>query len=74
MSKSEPGAPNGKRRCRSRADTLLVFDPAQKVPDAILRAIVEEWLVPTLVEQFLAERGITQRPPDSKAQHSQMQG
>jgi hypothetical protein len=42
-----------------RTDTLLVFDSAQKVPDAVLGAILEEWLVPCLVEQFLGERGIT---------------
>ena len=50
----------GKSRTRRRrADTLLIFDPAQKVPRPVLDAIVEEWLVPCLVEQFLRERGIT---------------
>ena len=44
---------------RKRADTTLIFDPAQKVPGPVLDAILEEWLVPTLVEQFLRERGIT---------------
>lgn len=48
-----------KRRTRRRADTLLVFEPTQKVPDLVLNAILEEWLVPCLVEQFLRERGIT---------------
>jgi hypothetical protein len=48
-----------KKRTRRRADTLLVFDPTQKVPDLVLNAILEEWLVPCLVEQFLRERGIT---------------
>jgi hypothetical protein len=33
MPKAEPGAQKDKRRRRSRTDTLLVFDPAQKVPD-----------------------------------------
>lgn len=33
----------------------------EKLPDAILHAIVEEWLVPSLVEQFLLVRGITQQ-------------
>jgi len=47
------------RACRKRADTTLIFDPAQKVPGAVLDAILEEWLVPCLVEQFLRERGIT---------------
>ena len=59
MPESEPGVHKGKRRRRSRTDTLLVFAPAQKVPDAVLDAILEEWLVPCLVEQFLSERGIT---------------
>lgn len=61
MPKTEPGVQKGKRRRRSRCDTLLVFDPTQKVPDAILKAIVEEWLVPRLAEQFLMERGITRQ-------------
>jgi hypothetical protein len=52
----------GKSRTRRRrADTPLIFDPAQKVPGPapVLDAIVEEWLVPCLVEQYLRERGIT---------------
>lgn len=44
---------------RKGADTSLVFDPVQKVPDVVLHAILEEWLVPCLVEQFLRERSIT---------------
>lgn len=47
------------RTRRRRADTVLIFDPAQKVPGSVLDAILEEWLVPCLVEQFLRERGIT---------------
>jgi hypothetical protein len=31
----------------------------QKVPFPVLDAILKEWLVPCLVEQFLRERGIT---------------
>jgi hypothetical protein len=63
MPESEPGVQKVKRRRRSRTDTLLVFDPAQKVPDAVLGAVLEEWLVPRLVEQFLGERGITRNAP-----------
>lgn len=55
MQTSEPKS----RTRRKRADTALIFDPAQKVPSPVLDAIVEEWLVPCLVEQFLRERGIT---------------
>ena len=58
MSSTENNTPH-KRRTRRRADTLLVFDPTQKVPNLVLDAILEEWLVPCLVEQFLRERGIT---------------
>jgi hypothetical protein len=46
------------RTRRTRTDTEFIFDPAQKVPGPVLDAIVEEWLVPCLVEQFLRERGI----------------
>jgi hypothetical protein len=44
---------------RKRADTALIFDPAQKIPGPVLDAILEEWLAPCLVEQLLRERGIT---------------
>ena len=57
MSDSEPPLQKGKQRRRSRTDILLVFDPGQKVPEAALNAILEEWLVPCLVEQFRGERG-----------------
>ena len=60
MSSAGNGSPH-KRRTRRRADTLLVFDPTQKVPNLVLTAILEEWLVPCLVEQFFRERGITQQ-------------
>lgn len=56
--KTSPAAGKRIRRC---ADTLLVFDPAQKVPDSVLSAIIQEWLVPSLIEQFLRDRGITQQ-------------
>ena len=58
MSSTENDSPH-KRRYRRRADTLLVFDSTQKVPNLVLNAILEEWLIPCLVEQFLRERGIT---------------
>ena len=58
----DKGPTKKKRARRRRADTMLVFDPAQKVPDSMLNAIVEEWLVPCLVEQFVRERGITRDP------------
>jgi len=51
-----------KRARRQRADTVLIFDPRQEVPDTVLNAILETWLVPGLVEQFLCERGFTRRP------------
>jgi hypothetical protein len=56
---SESGSQNKTRPRRRRADTVLVFDSSQKVPDSILNGIIDEWLVPCLVEQFLRERGIT---------------
>jgi len=48
-----------KSRRHQRAGTTLVFDPAQKVPGPVLDAILEEWLIPCMVEQFLRESGIT---------------
>jgi hypothetical protein len=68
MSDSKPAVQKVKKRVRSRTDILLVFDPAQKVPDPVLNAIVNEWLIPTLVEEeFLCDRGFTQHPPHSLA-------
>ena len=37
---------------RKRGQITLVFDPTQKVPDHVLMAIIEDWLVPCLVEEF----------------------
>lgn len=59
MPNSEAGSQHKKRARRPRADLLLVFDPAQNVPGSLLDAVLEAWLVPCLVEQFLRERGIT---------------
>jgi hypothetical protein len=56
----EKSIPTNKRPRRKRAETLLIFDPAQKAPGPVLDAILEDWLVPSLVEQFLRERGFTQ--------------
>jgi hypothetical protein len=61
MSNPKPLVQKRKRRRRSRTDILLVLDPGQKVPEAVLNAILEEWLVPCLVEEFLLERGITRQ-------------
>jgi hypothetical protein len=53
-SKSESGDKNKKRSRKRRMDTILVFDPAQRVPDHVLKSIIDEWLVPCLVEEFFA--------------------
>jgi hypothetical protein len=58
---SESGPQNKTRSRRRRADTVLVFSSSQKVPDSVLNAIIDEWLVPSLVEQFLRERGVTRQ-------------
>jgi hypothetical protein len=36
-----------RRQCR---DTVLVVDAAQKVPDSVLKVIIDEWFVPYFVE------------------------
>lgn len=59
-------ASQAKPRTRRRADTQLVFGPAQKAPDQVLDAILEQWLVPALVEQFLCDLCIT---PQSLSAH-----
>lgn len=51
---------------RKRGQITLVFDPTQRVPDHVLNAIIDEWLVPSLVEEFSAElraRGILRTCP-----------
>ena len=57
MPGSETGPQNEKRGRRRRRDTVLVFDPTQKVPDSVLNAIMNEWLIPCFAEQFLREHG-----------------
>jgi hypothetical protein len=59
MPGSEAGPQKKTRSRRQRRDTVLIFDPKQEVPDPVLDAILKEWLVPCLVEQFIRERGIT---------------
>jgi hypothetical protein len=59
MQDAEPSTFQKSRVGRRRTDTTLIFDPAQKVPGPVLDAILEEWLVPSLVEQLLRERDIT---------------
>jgi hypothetical protein len=54
MPSSQRGLQNKKRARQQRTDILLVFDPTQKVPDAVLTAIVEESLVPCVLEEFVA--------------------
>jgi hypothetical protein len=61
MPDSESGPQNRTRTRRRRADTVLVFNPSQKVPHSVLDAIIDGWLVPCLVEQFLRERGVTRQ-------------
>jgi len=42
------------RQKHGRKDTVLIFGPTQKAPEPVLNAIVYEWLVPCLVEEFFA--------------------
>jgi hypothetical protein len=55
MSESRSGDKSEKRPRKRRTNTLLVFDAAQKVPDHVKKAIIEEWLIPCLVEEVLSE-------------------
>ena len=52
-SKRDSGDKSEKRPRKQRTDTVLVFDPTQTVPDYVLESIIDEWLVPCLVEEFL---------------------
>ena len=54
-SKPEPGVKSEKRPRRQRTDTVLVFDQTQTVPDYVLKSIIDEWLVPCLVEEVSSE-------------------
>ena len=53
-SKLASGDESKTRSRKRRTDTALVFDAAQKVPDHVLKSIIDEWLVPCMVEEFLA--------------------
>jgi hypothetical protein len=61
MPSSQTGLQNKKRARPQRVNILLVFNPTQKVPNTVQNAILKEWLVPCLVEEFLRERGFV--PP-----------
>lgn len=65
-------AKKGKKQKRNSRTTMLVFDPSQRVPDEVLEAILHEWLIPSLVEQFVREGDLTTQrtndcPQKSKA-------
>jgi len=51
-----PGARAGNVRRRQR-DTPVIIASGQSDP-AALKSVIREWLVPLLVRQFLAERGV----------------
>ncbi|HEX3742212.1 MAG TPA: hypothetical protein VHV29_21115 [Terriglobales bacterium] len=54
MADSEIRGQSKQRARRKLADTLLIFDPAQTVPETVLNAILEEWLLPCLVVNYFA--------------------
>lgn len=66
MPEPEAGAAKKKRTRRQRSEIVFVFDPAQKVPQALLNDILYGWLFPTLVDQFLEERGITRQALEAR--------
>lgn len=43
------------RKPRQHRDVVLVFDPEQQVPQHVMQAIVDEWLVPALIESYVRE-------------------
>lgn len=46
-------------RPRSRGVEIPLILPVRpEIPDETIRVIIDEWLVTTLVEEFLRERGI----------------
>jgi hypothetical protein len=61
MQEKEPDSSIKLRAGRRRTDAMLIFNDAQEVPDQVFDAILEEWLVPSLVEQFLRERNLTRQ-------------
>jgi len=48
-------------RSHHRSETSLVLPTAvnPKAAEAALRQVIEDWLVPNLLEEFLKERGVT---------------
>ena len=59
-SKPESDVKSEKRPRKQRTDTVLVFDPTQKVPDHVLESIIDEWLVPCLVGEFSLKRQLSE--------------
>ena len=62
--------PEEKNARRKRGQITLVFDPTQRVPDHVLNAIIDEWLVPSLVKEFSAELRARRKAPDLAARTS----
>lgn len=46
---------------RKRAETRLVLPPLanSQAAEAALKQVIEDWLLPRLLEEFLREKGIT---------------
>ena len=48
-------------QARSRAETRLAL-PSQANPEAaesVLKQVIEDWLLPSLLDEFLTEHGVT---------------
>jgi hypothetical protein len=46
---------------RKRSETRLVIPPSANLQasDAALKQVIEDWLIPSLLDEFLTEHGIT---------------
>jgi hypothetical protein len=57
--KSKPAA-RSKRRLSRRDGTNISIQPEEVFPDSAIRGLIDEWIVPMLVEQFIDSRMVRQ--------------
>jgi len=59
----------GKQVCQGReqqGEARLVFAPTGEPSEEAVRSVIKDWVAPRLVEEFLRQRGLTDKVPNLK--------
>jgi len=65
-SKAEIKGKQVQRRCEQQGDVRLVFAPTGEPSEEAVRSVIKDWVAPRLVEEFLRQRGLTDKVPNLK--------